>query len=356
LIYSSSYSKENLFASDGSVSIEGKAFLLGKHPLLEEMQQHTRLGNNRYEHTLILLESFYRLVNNDYAHFIRLAERISHEGTLSTKQFQEMKAIAKQVLCTERDQFFFYLLLLTHDYGAIDGESRHFIKSGTLCVPEFEQAEFNNTKIELAKIIVGNHSYMGDLLLGEGNITYGLELYSKIEVLSSTPEKYWKMLWLLTLIDINAAGEGFLSNYRYTAIKQVDRLEGLSSQKTDWYKNRYQYLGKDKNFYAQYKNKLSPNLKDVYLQYFHNIANLIDDLSLISILNHCSEFLQIRDSGRLAKFSFITFSRDTKEFLPNILKIAQLDQTITLTSKTAGVINGIEFNITDDGYLEFKVD
>ena len=55
-------------------------------------------------------------------------------------------------------------------------------------------------------------------------------------------------------------------------------------------------------------------------------------------------------------FRFITFSGDKPENIPNILKLSTASLKLELISTKQGIIKGIPFIITNDGYLEFNVD
>ena len=346
----------NLFNTNGSLSTESEDYLLSNFPILDQLKHHSRLGINRYEHTLLLLKSFHHLTHNNYSAFLRLAPRVAAEECLTQTQFDAMHSLFKSLLVSEKDTLFFFLLMITHDYGAIHGESRHFVRSGELCSQDFKKEEFSDDEIKIAKLLVGNHSYMGDLFLGEGNIEYGLFLYSELENLSSTPEKYWSMLRLLTLLDINSAGEGYLSQFRFNALSKIETISGLKELKRFWYKDRFEYLGKTTDFYNHYQEKLSPKVKQVYLQYFHNIVENLSDLELVNILNNCCLFLDLRESTKMNYFHFITFSGDKKENLLKIRRIGNSQPDIIIHNKNSGLINEIPFTVTDDGYLEFDVD
>ena len=191
------------------LSTSGIQYLMQHFPGLAKLNELSRMGLTRYAHTLLLVEGLYQIAIGAYPSFVRLDKRAADRGeqVLSEQQFNDFR---DYILPTLREPEIFKFMLvacIAHDYGVVEGDVRHFARSGVMSEPVFSQYGFSDSNVQLGKLLVANHSFFGDLFIGEASPYFLIQLLKKTEL----PEVFLKLELLLNVLDINAAAGGFLS-------------------------------------------------------------------------------------------------------------------------------------------------
>ncbi|MDD5457297.1 MAG: hypothetical protein PHV30_09740 [Candidatus Margulisbacteria bacterium] len=354
-----------LFSDTGNLSAYGLNYLDSFFPEFGELANHGRLDYSRRSHTIITLESFYKVLIGNYKGFCRIAANAGSSTFITADQFHDLQQIILKNCSTSKDLEYLFLLLLTHDFGVLHGgDSRHFVKSGVMCAKFFKSAGFDDPYICMAQKIIGNHSYFGDLFLGEASTTYGLRLYEQIIGPEKQPEHFWELLFIVNVLDINSSGDGYLSDRKYSDLKKILKINGLKKLNKKWSEERYLHLLPHKKngeiFYLNNKQSLPSGAEKIYFQYFHYIANRLEDNQLVNMLRLAIFLLRMKSQRKLNCFEFISFSSDAEKdfhYIETLLDTSvNSEEQIILNSRNEGRVNGITFNITaDDGYLDFQV-
>jgi hypothetical protein len=348
---------DQYFDEAGNITDKQEKLLIQHFPKLRTLKQQQRHTNTRYSHTLIVLESFQKMLKGDYSSFVRLARRVSEEKYLTKGQFRVLRNLLQDLTKTPKAKQFMFLLLVTHDYGSASGDLRHFVRSSILCEKDFIKAGFSKTETKIAQLINRNHSYLGDLSLGEASVSYGYELYEHAGELGYDKDLFLKQLYMLTMLDINGAGDGYLSSRKYDQLKDTKSLKGLEKLGRTWIQARYDFLDMPKNFYEKYGNKIDSGVDFLYFQYFYYIAKQLKPGEVVDVLNICNKFRVLSNTDKLRGFDRISFSSDSDRAFHNIRDLfLQPAQEIKIITPNWGMINDIEFIITDDRYLQFIVD
>ncbi len=362
----------NIILTNFQESKAAQKVIIENYPAFTKLAAVSRNGISRLDHTLNALNHLYFLLTDNYEMFAHLdCEAISEKfHVISKKQFHQLVSIAAE-LCSisdssvnkkifkikpNTDLHFMFLLILTHDYGCIDGMARHFVRSGILCQDEFRAAGFSNDQINIAAKIIGNHSYIGDLFLGEASVKYGIALYTQFSTHSVNPEKEWKRLLLLTALDMQSTRGGFLSSEKWANMAAIQSQTELKKLNTNWTTNRFVHLIKHITFSDNFTKHLPANIDDIYFQYFYYIARQQSEAELILSFQLAGEFCQLRDQQKIDLFQFIVFSGDNDQQI-NLVKqhLTSNKPCITIISKKNGYAGLIPWEITADGYLEFQL-
>ncbi|HAR61971.1 MAG: hypothetical protein DKM50_10875 [Candidatus Margulisiibacteriota bacterium] len=350
------FSIKNLF--DGpQLRTTFEALLLERYPRLQELKNSELVRNNytRYEHTKKTLLSYHQLVQNDYKNFNHLDELAVEKGAhpITIDQFTTLRELTLEYTQTLRDEHYLFLILLTHDYGTIYGNSRHFIKSGEICRNDFINDGYSDYETRLAQIINSNHSYLGDLFLGEASVNYGLDLITEIEHDNYPAKRFWDLLIILTTIDIHSTKDGFLGKEKINALFSVNDRTKLGQLKNIWQRERFRHLIGQPDFYQRHQNTLPPAVEKIYFQYFWYIAQELSAPELVEIFSIAGNLLELSNKGFLETFKYITFSGDGMKEITRIKEMLTARTEIILINKLTGKVGNTNFSISNDGYLEF---
>ena len=222
--------------------------------------KYLKIGNlERYVHTLRLLENYMALINNDFSTF---TARMEH----STEDFDDLRELA--VNSYTDDPLMMISCIMAHDYGTEDKTqiAYHFPISAEKCVPEFiENLRFTQSRLDTAKLIIGNHSYFGDLLLGEASFGYYQSL--KNNILKTGTQQDFNTLILLNILDTHSGFYGSnLTKAHLDKYKEIISETIFNLPPEEQLKLRLSYLSN------QIKPaKIDPTFHDVYLQYFYDL-------------------------------------------------------------------------------------
>lgn len=353
----------------------------------------------RFMHTAHILQSFYFLggfleentPEESYKNFIEGRKKAGEEY-ISLENFLVLRELTNKVASSNFDSKFFAYLLATHDIGCISGESRHFIRSGEMSKPRFKELGYNEDYCEIARIINGNHSLLGDILIGEGTPDYAISIYDKLSELSlciGKPADYgWKLLFLLNALDVHSAYNGFLTEKKVQELHQLQDREALLSLKNSWGISRQKLLGIvdsskddeiDHHYIAIFFNKVSqyfqthhphitliPDVNSLYMQYCYDRIrdmNMTDSrifLNKLAVVDHLIK--QLTDNQHFC----ITFKSGKDHNMDRMVEFISNDffvECVSVRDKELythdglrilfqGYIGEFYFEITDDGYLE----
>ncbi|MDR2431077.1 MAG: hypothetical protein LBD99_02320 [Candidatus Margulisbacteria bacterium] len=232
------------------------------------LQELKKRVPSKYEHTLRHFASYLNL-KKTLADFYRPSEYLKAPA-LSPEAFEYIQLRAKEIL--KDYELFFISLMADHDIGCINDPTKHTIASGELCIADFIRLGFTPRLVDAAKIIIANHSYLGDLMLGEAPFGYYKKALCKKLAACNMEQKGFELLFLLTLIDINSLNIGsMLNNDHFVYQKQIlDRsiFEKPVSELMRFRTSRISELIDP--------NNINPAFHDVYLQYFFDIFNPVN--------------------------------------------------------------------------------
>lgn len=336
----------------------------------------------RWMHTEHMLQSFYVLRGSfaeatseeSYKIFIEGRNKRGEEY-ISFKNFLSLRELTKEITSNEFDSKFLAYLIATHDIGCIKGEARHFIRSGEMSVSIFKELGYNEAHVEMARLINGNHTLIGEILLGEGTPEYAISIYNKLASLSlemGEPSDYgWHLLFILTAIDIHSAYRGFLTNKKYEDLCKTRDLKEIESKNENWINERKVLLGfPDAEFVPEFQN--------LYMQYVDGRLKQLkqeDSASAVWLLNKLSQLFEYLRNTRIK-------DRETHKYVPldffcitfksgnghdgNVMShITKSEGIITLNldkiphSNEDGIVIllegtfcGLPFCVTSDGYIE----
>lgn len=342
----------------GTLTPEAQIFFLERYPLLAKLKAspHLRLNTSRYDHTIRLLNSFYQVIEDDYQSFRHLDPQAQAKGLhpLTQSQFNHLRNLLLANTASSEDRHYLFLLLLTHDYGAIYGNSRHFIKSGELCPTDFLADGFSSDQARLSGLLNGNHSYLGDLFLGEGTVTYGLDLLQSVEKSPMNPTQFWERLFLLNALDIHSTLSGFLSREKYHYLQEVQQADNLKALEHQWAAVRFKHLIEDDAFYPRFKDVLPEQTAQIYFQYVWYLAHQLSQTELTTLFKQCAQLLVLSQHKQLHPIKFFTFSGDSPQHLAGMRQLCSGDN-LRVGTPEQGSLNQIPFAITPDGYLEFFI-
>lgn len=331
-----------------------------------------KLNNNgdpyRWIHTEYMLQSLYLIANPDnkasYQKFIE-GRGNGLDPYLSLNQFDDLRALVFQTLKDSKDFKFMERLIATHDVGCIYGEARHFVRSGAMSVDIFKQLGFSDDMAEMAGLINGNHSLLGDILLGEGTPDFAIKVYRKMSDLSVKMGKSidygWRLLFILNAIDVDAAYRGFLTQSKFQELQTVRDFSHLLELDAVWENHRKVLLG------LPAESETVDWFKDLYLQYCYDRIREMDTDDAYKLLNTLSVLDYRLKQEVPGKFFCITFKSGKlhdlslmkefvdKEFAYDYNKehepFLREDGNLVLFQ---GVVNGLPFQIMSDGYLEIN--
>lgn len=199
-----------------------------------------------------------------------------------------------------------FSVTITHDYGVVDGDARHFIRSGEMAVPVFAEYGFVDDLAEIGKLLVLNHSFFGDLFLGETSPDYLLSLLDTI----NSKDLFLGLELLLNALDINASAGGFLSESKMIDLLSVNTIEKLQEFAGNWTESRFYYLLSGKSVSNEFLKSLPDDSAAYYFQYFHNIALHLSEEELSKVFEMSCLLVKARDEKEVEPFNFIAFSND----------------------------------------------
>ena len=328
--------------------------LINRYKLLAQLKasKTNRCGQSRYTHTIEMLKSLHNILHNEYATFITLDPIAlkSGEHHLARSQFQLLRDMLISRVNNDKKLHFLCLLLITHDYGTLYGDSRHITKSGELCENDFRQDGFSALEVNLARLLVVNHSYFGDLLLGEASTTHGLNLITTLQNTTRDSTYYWDTLLILNMLDINASREGFLSEEKFSKLISLRSQHEFRQLHKNWSWQRYHFLGHPQLAKTLQANG-APNSNNIYLQYFHGIAKKLTTLELTHSMEIFNILYELQLAKTLNQFTYITLSNDNLEAISRFKISLSQEVSIAITHTNTGTINELPFNIEDNTFL-----
>jgi len=312
----------------------------------------------RYQHTLRLIECLSAILRGDYTGFQRLDIRAMDKGEqyLTESQFEKLSERVWFVLNTPKKRRFMMLLALTHDYGCLYDLPTHFIISGDVCVNDFQMMGYSK-QAPLARLIVGNHSYFGDLLLGEVSFDYGKKLIKNAEVMGEDSNDFWHLLWILNVLDINSVNGGFLSKEKYIELSLLYNKEGIVLSHQDFLKQKLTYLFTlEKAEKLIKEGSINPEFTEVYSQYFHYLIkqDVFSEQKKIELINMLTDIWQ--QASKKYNFEYIAFSSDNEDAAQKILKALNMyiDGKQDIFTVEKGKILGFPFTI-EHNYLRIEL-
>jgi len=351
----------------GAIYIQGTPFeevLLGTFDLLARMKQQSKNPANsshqelkyRYQHTLLMLEQFSAVFRHDEKHFIRLDQKALSRGEsmLTAEQFDRISERFREVLNSPKSRMIMSSMIIFHDYGCLYDFPTHFVVSGRVCKNEAQKVGLN-AHSRLIELVVGNHSYLGDLLLGEASLDHADYLLEQAKQANLDLERFWKYLWLLNLLDINAAKGGFLSSAKYRDLDPLYNSKDVLDLKENYLSLRLRYLfGGDKAARMIEADLIDPGFIDVYSQYLHLLINqqtftLQEQVRLINIL---TEFWL--EAKKQLNFRYIAFSSDSMQASRQIIRAMENHDNNDIFSIDKAIILGFNFRIEND-YLRIDL-
>ncbi len=315
--------RKNISIAEEISKTYSREAILKDFPILVEMG---KLENKyRFNHTFVLLDSLYALIDPDvkagHAKFTRTAQVALDRGekSLSLKSFEKIRERVKPLV--EQNLLFTTALCATHDYGTLDKDkvARHFVYSGFMCREDFEKLGFNSKDVELAVLIIGNHSYLGDFLLGEATEKYSDYLEEQFAKVSDK-KKAFELLWLLTVLDINGAGGGFITEdkmidlWKLSSFEQLRANFGTTAQEI--LQARVRFLNKKLD-----AAKVELSFNEAYMQYIYDIIksetfnqpeNAGVGEQLLSYLGQFSEATKQVDKTGKPNYVFVSFASGEK--------------------------------------------
>lgn len=314
-------------------------FLLNSFPLLKQLQESAqeRNGVGRYTHTLIMVETLMALRAGNYALFVRYNPEKSRGQKLTEDQFTDICCKASEILDSAEAVRFMLLLVITHDYGVLIDEKTHVTHSGNLCVEDFQRLGFSAADIELAKLINGNHDSLGSMLLGEVSPDHVEEIYRRAQTYRAET-RFFQYLWLLTVLDINGSGDGYLTREKYDALGTLNMYESFNRLTQVWPEMRIKILRQISQIHGEHQDAVQ-RFNRVNMQYLYKLVTYKDVNSgrhlvsednffqLIGILNILWDRIhQLNKSGISPQINYITFASDERSAAEELNeKLSQLD-------------------------------
>jgi hypothetical protein len=330
----------------------------------------------RLYHTLYMLQCLHLLFNKEgksvlvdkYNKFI--AERqFNNEQYFGYDQFLVLSTIVHETIFDDKEFKYMELLVATHDLGCIGGDVRHFGRSGEMSKSVFKELGYNEVQAEMARVINGNHTLLGEILLGEGAPEHAINLYEKLAGLSiqmgKSPDYGWHLLFILTALDIHAAYSGRLTYKKYAELHELRGLNELKLKNENWINERKKLL-------LLPDAEFVPEFKYLHMQYCANRLNQLrtaDPAAAVWLLNKLSNllgFLNVMKKGlNLDSLQIIiTFKSGLGHCDEMMRNISKGDGIITFnTDRTRdkdedgktilfeGTFCGLPFTFTADGYV-----
>jgi len=175
----------------------------------------------------------------------------------------------------------------------------------------------------LAEIINGNHQYLGDLSIGEGTFSYYLELIRDLhnnQLTGGWQKYFFKLLWLLSIIDINEAYGGFMSHQKFEFLKDLYQEKGYMDILTNKSvkKERIKLLNQNYTKRELDHKKIMDGFEEVYLQYFIDFYKtagaeespaVMDEEQGTLLVNRVTELAKLTRVPGFKPYKFITFTK-----------------------------------------------
>ncbi len=334
----------------------------------------------RLIHTEYMLQSLILLTKNSevtaeaaYEMFIE-GRGNTREHYLSFEQFVEFRNFARETLTDPKDFKYLEYLLATHDIGCIYGEARHFVRSGDMSKVIFKELGYSVAQSEMARLINGNHSLLGDILLGEGTPDYAIGIYNELSRLSVEMGKSsdfgWRLLFILNVLDVHSAYNGFLTVEKMKELNLLIGIDEMIRLDKDWINLRKPLLG--------FTNaEFVPEFKNLYLQYCYDRLQHMKPEAAVWLLNALAKLdnsfkysvIKVKDpvsnTDVAVKAFCITFKSGKHHNLDKMHEITKGNLTITYNIDQMthqgedgniilleGNFCGLPFTVTSDGYLE----
>jgi hypothetical protein len=325
--------------SNKSAGQEAEKYLFSYYKSLKHLRDvflseaADKKNNDRYTHTLRLPEHYLNLLDEapearekflGGSRVPKNEPKYQNVDFLSASAFQELQKYARE--STAGYELFFLSLLFMHDYGTLTGSidnasgkfslkideldqkekqrhaiAAHPIYSARMCRYDFSTQEglncFSPAYVDLAELILANHSYFGDLLLGEAPFSYYDELERKLAALH-LPERglnvdfrqFNDLLLLLTMLDCHSVNRrSYLDEEKYQEFMLIKNPKHFQNNtpKRMFHLRLYNLSPKlldikirNSAAYAARKQLLEANLYDIgifyhiYLQYFKDLVDL----------------------------------------------------------------------------------
>lgn len=330
------------FLRGQAFSIEGtplELLLLQDFPQLKALKELAQVRNevDRYKHTLIMIVGLMAIRTGNYELFVRYNPEKSHGQKLTEDQFTDMCCKSSEILDSGEAVRFMLLLVITHDYGALIDEKTHVTHSGQLCVADFQRLGFSENDIALAQLIVGNHDSLGSMLLGEVSPEHVEKIYRRAQQYRSEA-RFFQFLWLLTVLDINGSGAGYLTKEKYDALGALNMYESFNRLTQMWPELRIQLLRQSANVRSEQLEDIK-RFNRVNMQYLFKLVTYKDPVSglhvvsddnffrLIHVLNILWDYIhQLNESGVIPQINYITFVSDERKAAEELnQKLKELD-------------------------------
>ncbi|GEM_PF-3005122 len=341
---------------------------IAKIPDLLRLKDVMRNGEPyRWMHTEHMIQSLYLLYGagmSEKESYHKFIDGRGSEGEhyLSISQFNEIKSFLLKTISDQDDFRFLEYIIATHDIGCIYGEAKHFIRSGEMSTKIFKELGFSDDMAEIARTVNGNHSLLGDIILGEGAPAYAVQVYRDLAALSVKAGKSadygWKMLFILNAIDVHSAYRGFLTRQKVQDLQYLKDIDALITIDSDWIANRMVMLGIGSGEFV-------PEVKNVYLQYCYDRLQDMGSEQVVVLLNRLSLLDKELKTEMPGKFFCITFKSGKNHdesimerfvsgkyevsYNRNFIPYKAADGNMVLLE---GKVCGLPFAITSDGYLE----
>lgn len=316
-----------------------EALLLKNFSYLQNLKDlaQVRNGVDRYTHTLIMITSLIAIRTGNYDLFVRHDTEKSKGQKLTEDQFTDMCCKASEILDSSEAILFMLMLVVTHDYGALIDEKTHVTHSGILCVEDFQRLGFNENDVALAKLIIGNHDSIGSMLLGEVSPEHVENLYRQAQQ-NRAESRFFQYLWLLTILDINGSGVGYLTAEKYTAVGTLNMYESFTRLTQVWPEMRIKLLRQSADIRGERVDDVQ-RFNKVNMQYLFKLVTYKDAVSgqhivseenffrLIHVLNNLWDYIyQLNKSGLEPQINYITFSSDERHAAEELnQKLTMLD-------------------------------
>lgn len=336
--------------------------------LQKKLEKQSEVNHYRYHHTLNMVKSFSAVINRDYELFLRLDDVALRRGEtpLTKNQFLKICDVWDSLLVElERDFngpsfekeknkmiLFFLILLLTHDMGIRHptDDAGHAERSGKACKKVLAGFNFSRNEAVLAEVINANHQYLGDLSIGEGTFAYYKQLLQELDdngVTDGWRKHFFKLLWLLSMIDINEAHGGFLSRQKFDFLQGLQEEQGyeLKLQNKKLKEERIKLLEQNYMESRIEAGEVDPLFAEVYLQYFIDFLKttgpdkakaFLDEKDAVRLINRITELFKLTKVSSFKPYKFITFT-----------KRASGKQGLKVIAEIAGVLESGKITVTD---------
>jgi hypothetical protein len=290
---------------------------------LKELAQE-RNGVDRYTHTLSMINGLLAIRTGNYELFVRHDSERSKGNKLTLDQFADICCKASEILDSADSLLFMLLLVVTHDYGTLVDEKTHVTHSGRLCVEDLARLGFSQEDKELARLVVGNHDSIGSLLLGEISPDYVEKLYRQAQQYRSEA-RFFQYLWLLTVLDINGSGVGYLTAEKYNNLGSLHVYESFNRLTQVWPEMRIKLLRQSADIRGERAEDVQ-KFNKVNMQYLFKLVTYKDVVTgqhvvteenfyrLIHVLNILWDYIhQLNEGGITPQINYITFSSDERQ-------------------------------------------